>query len=95
MASGPFVCRHCGCKQSKVTDTRIRTFEFRGIVKDCIHRRRICRNCKLPYTTVEYEEREDLRLAPDVPLPPLPSQAPPLPPKKTPRRKGKGDNPYL
>jgi hypothetical protein len=80
-------CRHCGCKQSTVTHTRVIETSWRGRRFVSIRRRRICRFCKLPYTTVEsYEEENEIGI-PEIPAEPKAYCPPPTPiPEKPSRR---------
>lgn len=55
-------CRQCGCRLSTVTDTRIHEIKVYGRMKTLIRRRRVCHYCKLPFTTIETYESEDLPL---------------------------------
>jgi len=81
-------CRHCGCRMSNVTNTYehvVRTIGPDGKSREVpmIRRRRVCRHCQLPYTTVErVEEEED---QPETPPEPINNGETPPPP----------DNPFL
>ena len=46
-------CRHCNCGHCPVSNTVPKKITFRGITKVVIIRRRICRNCGLPFHTRE------------------------------------------
>ena len=61
-----FVCRNCGCKMNKVTHTTEHTIKWKGGTKTVVRRRRICRHCNLPFTTVETHEHEDKIGIPDM-----------------------------
>jgi len=54
-----FVCPYCGCKESKVTDTRQHDVTWKGIHTKIIRRRRVCRYCGVSYNTTERLENED------------------------------------
>lgn len=94
-------CRFCGSRLSKVTNTWQIEAKFRGKCKTIIKRRRECLHCRLPFTTIETYESEDIPNHPDfdaaVPhptlsqaryssAPPKKSKAPALPPKEQTRK---------
>lgn len=56
-----FECRYCGCKQSRVQQTNIIERKWKNKSITIIKRRRICRHCAMPQTTVEhvYEDAGD------------------------------------
>lgn len=69
-------CRFCGCRMNEVTHTWVFDVTYHGKKRTIIKRRRVCRHCKLPYTTIEtYEDEENSKLPEDV----LPFQPPPPP----------------
>lgn len=63
------VCKYCGCKQNDVINTYHRTVTFMGSTIQIIKRRRVCRYCKLAFTTVEYPEDEEVKDMPDTSTP--------------------------
>lgn len=79
-----FECRHCGCRQSKVTNTWTYTVTYYGKTKVLKKRRHTCRFCGLPYTTIETMEDDDNPGNPELvtppPIPDVPSPKPPVPP---------------
>jgi hypothetical protein len=79
---GGFQCPSCGCRHHSVTNTWQREVRLKGKLKTIIRRRRVCRHCSLPFTTIETHE-EDLTGDLD------------LSPKKPPEDTGALPNPFL
>lgn len=75
-------CPHCNCGHHHVSHTWKLEVSWQGHPRTIIRRRRVCRHCKLPFTTVEHLEAED--------QPGAPSQDPPPPGKP-----GEDGNPFL
>lgn len=76
-------CPNCGCKVgNRVTHTYRTEVNWHGKTRQHIRRRRVCRHCSYPYTTVEVLEDET--------KPGYPS--PETPPKEVPKEP---DNPFL
>ena len=80
-------CRRCGCGQSRVTHSwpRVIRWTWQGLKREktIIKRRRVCRYCGLPFTTIETYEAEDQPEHPE-----NVDQDPPEEPKN-------GDNPFI
>lgn len=55
-------CRSCGCGHCPVVNTYKRQINWNGKVRVIIRRRRVCRNCKLPFFTNEDVEEDDVDL---------------------------------
>lgn len=71
----PMGCPSCGCLgPHNVSHTRHHSMNFRGRMISFTRRRKICRNCRLPYWTREIEEDSLDELLDSV------DQAPPPPP---------------
>ncbi|GAB4138389.1 MAG: hypothetical protein Tsb009_06580 [Planctomycetaceae bacterium] len=70
-------CTSCGCRHSYVANTYTRVIHWRGQRRIHKRRRRVCRNCGLPFTTVEVLENESEPGTPDTPeLPATPTPEP-------------------
>lgn len=75
----PLSCPACGCRgPHPVTHTHHRDFTFRGRPVSYTRRRKVCRNCGLPFWTKEIDE--DLLDEVMKPDPPEAQEPPPGPP---------------
>jgi len=89
------VCKNCGCKASKVTNTWEYTITANGREYNVIKRRRVCNHCKLPRNSFE-TDAEDME---EIINPDNGAITPTSPPEKKPEAPDIGDtlppNPYL
>lgn len=84
-------CPNCGCRVgNKITHSVPREITWRGVKRTTIRRRRVCRHCGLPWTTVEHIEDENNPGFPDAP----PVVEHPDDPDE-PNTNGRPSNPYV